>query len=149
MSTVTVLYNISTKDWSGAEDSLTSNYCNLQIGFRSDQTEVVFDNLSFGFELKEFGETTQTENFPKGAILYRTSAEPYLAIAPLTLKPQTSYTVAMWVENAGERSTFEFSFATPDITDTGDYENSSVPHPDDDHQENYVFDETTRSWIEK
>ena len=89
------------------------------------------------------------ENFPQGPILYRSSSEPYLSVSALSLEPQTSYTVSVWAENSGERSTFEYEFSTPELTNTGEYENSSVPHPDIENVELYRFDEATRTWVEK
>jgi hypothetical protein len=149
MSTVTALYNLSTKEWTGSEDSIASNYCNFQIGFRSNQSEVVFDNLTFGYELTKFEEVIKSETFPQGPILYRSSSELYLSVSTLSLEPHTSYTVRVWAENSGERSTFEYEFSTPELTNTGEYENSSVPHPDIENVELYRFDEATRTWVEK
>lgn len=150
MSTVTLQYNISNKRWKGTENSLTSNYCDLLIGFASNQTSTVFDNLSFGFKLTTSNKVLQSQNFPENDIVvYRSTAEPHLVSVPLNLEPNTTYTLTVWAENAGERKEFDYTFKTPHPTDTGDYINSSVPYPDTRDPNKYRFNEATREWVIK
>lgn len=150
MSTVSILYNLTKDQWEGKSDYLTSNYCQLQIGFSNNQPQVIFDNLSFGFELRALDKTIQTNSYPEDEhIVYRSSAQPYLVSESLMLSPQTSYTLYMWAENAGKKSKFKYNFSTPAPTDTGDYENSSVVPPTTKGIHKYRFDNDTRTWVRK
>lgn len=149
MSIITVQHNLSNNQWTGAASGLTSSYCHLQIGVISNQAHTIFDELSFGFELKHDSTTVQSENFPTPPIVYHSSYEPYLAYIPLNLSPQTDYTLHVWVENSKNHTTFEYKFITPPITDTGDYVNSSVQHPDPDNVDEYKFDNAIRQWVRK
>ena len=150
MSTVTILYNLTKDHWEGKSDYLTSNYCQLQIGFCNNQPQVIFDNLSFGFELRVLDKTIQTNSYPEDEnIVYRSSAQPYLVSESLMLSPQTSYTLHMWAENAGKKSKFKYNFSTPAPTTTGDYENSSVVPPTTKGIHKYRFDNDTRTWVRK
>lgn len=150
MSTVTILYNLTKNQWEGNSNQLTSNYCQLEIGFCNNQPQVIFDNLSFGFELKALDKTIQTNSYPEDEhIVYRSSAQPYLVSESLILNPQTSYTLYMWAENAGKKSKFKYNFSTPAPTTTGDYENSSVVPPVTKGIHKYRFDNDTRNWVRK
>jgi hypothetical protein len=150
MSTVTILYNLTKDQWEGKSDCLTSNYCQLQIGFSNNHPHVIFDDLSFGFELKVLDKIVQASRYPENEhIVYRSSAQPYLVSESLTLSPQTSYTLCMWAENAGKKSKFNYNFSTPAPTSTGDYENSSVVPPTTKGIHKYRFDNDTRTWVRK
>jgi hypothetical protein len=147
MSTITILHNLFNKEWSAETNNLASNYSSLQIGFRSNTSNVIFEGLSFRVELKKSNNSIRVYNFPENNIEYRSSSQAYLVSIPLKLEPQTEYVIAVWAENSGKSSTFNYTLSTPSPTDTGDYKNASIPHPDPDNLQNYRFDEGSRSWV--
>ena len=149
MSTIRVIYDLSNNTWSGEVNSLTSNYCDLQIGFTNNNI-VPFEDLTFGYVLKDSNRNIQENNFPEDpTIKYKSCTGDYLVSDALSLEPNTKYSIKVWVKNNNKKSDFRYTIQTPDNTDTGHYENSSVPHPNNDRPDMYKFNTESRQWIKK
>lgn len=150
MSTIDIVLNLNDGQWKIEEHSLNSSFCQLQMGFRSNVPEVIFDNLSFGFSIEKSGTVVYEEKYPTEDIVYRSSNQPFLAAVNVNLEPLTPYVLKAWTKNAGSKYTIDYNFTTPTETDTGNYENSSVQNPvDPAHYNDYRFDENLRQWVKK
>lgn len=149
MSTIKVNYNLSNNTWSGETDSLTSNYCQLEIGFSGSDT-VPFKDLKFGYVLKDSNTNVQENSFPEDpSISYKSTLNEYLVSDTLHLQPNKKYSIKLWVSNNNKKSQFRYTIHTPENTDTGHYENSSVPHPDNSRHDLYRFNTDSRQWVKK
>ena len=150
MSTVSVTYNLSSKKWTGKTEFLSSNGCQLQIGFTSKDDIIAFDNLKFGYDIRTNTNVVHSNSFPEDpSISYKATNAEYLVSDFISLEPNTKYTIKLWAENGKDKTTFQYKIETPDNTDLGHYPESSVPHPNNNRHDLYKFDVSTRSWVKK
>ena len=150
MSNINIIHNFSTKKWTAKTEMLSSNQCQLQIGFASNDGITVFDNLKLGYDIRNSIKVTQSNSFPEDPdIKYKSTNEEFLISETINLEPNTKYTINLWVKNGTAESKFKYNIETPDNTDLGHYPDSSVPHPNNDRHDLYKFDTSTRTWVRK
>ena len=113
MSELKAISNINTNEWSFDLNDLSFVYVNLYMGFSDINPVVIFNNLSFGYELISTGGTI-TETYPNPGITYDQTDETFLTIDTFYLQPSTDYTLNVWSNNNNIESTGSFEFRTPD-----------------------------------
>jgi hypothetical protein len=150
MNVISAINNIDNNRW--AIDNLGDWPENLQIGFTSANPTTIFDNLKFGFCLTQGKTTIKEKNFPDGPYQYERSTQLYIVSENLNLLPNKIYNLAVWSENAGIRSEFNFSFKTAIPKQpynswawTGEFWIPPIPKPDEENH--YDWDESTQQWI--
>jgi hypothetical protein len=155
MSKIFATDDFNTGTWSLNIEDLAFNYADMFITFTETAPVVVFDNLSFGYELTTGDTVVQTNSFPPEGVNYVQSDQPYLVCERLLLEMETTYSLFLWCVNGGNRFEKDFSFTTPRPTQpfaswTWDSSNlewvSPTPYPDDGNL--YDWDEDTTSWVE-
>jgi hypothetical protein len=114
MSELKAINNFITNEWSFKLNNLTYNYINLYIGFSNGEPRVIFDNLSFGYELIGDGKTI-TETYPNPGVIYNETDETFITIDTFYLQPSTDYTLNLWCVNNNITSNGSYEFRTPDI----------------------------------
>lgn len=128
------------------------NSFEYEIGFRYSEGPVVsFDNLKFGFDVSQNGETYLSLSFPPEGVSYIATDQIYLFDQRLTLEPESNATIFVWAENSGIRHESSFVFVVPLpqqpfpswTWDDGKWA-APVPHPDDDGF--YVWNEDEQTW---
>lgn len=150
MNVISAINNIDNNTW--AIDNLGNWPEILQIGFTAASPVTVFDNLKFGFCLTQGKTIVKTENFPPESYQYERSHQQYIVSEDLNLLPNKLYNLALWTENAGIRSEFNYSFKTGIPKQpynswvwTGEVWIPPVPKPDEENY--YDWDEPTQQWI--
>lgn len=113
MSELITINDFRTNEWSFELNNLTYNYINLYIGFSNGEPRVIFDNLSFGYELIGEGKTI-TETYPNAGVIYNESDETFITIDTFYLQPSTDYTLNLWSINNNITSNGSYEFRTPD-----------------------------------
>ena len=113
MSELRTINDFRTNEWSFELNNLTYNYINLYIGFSNGEPRVIFDNLSFGYELIGEGKTI-TETYPNPGVIYNESDETFITIDTFYLQPSTDYTLNLWSINNNITSNGSYEFRTPD-----------------------------------
>ena len=113
MSELKAISNINTNEWSFDLNDLSYLYINLYLGFCDVSPVVVFNNLTFGYELVSTGGTI-SETYPNPGVSYDQTDETFLTIDTFYLQPSTDYTLNVWSNNNNIESTGSFEFRTPD-----------------------------------
>lgn len=137
---------------SGYEDSAKILY----FGFTdSDGLPVIFDDLSFGFQLKNENEILSEDSFPKEGMSYKSTDQEFLISAHLTdMKLGEPYKLFVWVVNAGVRWDQSFDVMLPrwkqpypswTWNESNDCWIAPIPYPTDGGI--YVWDEDQMAWI--
>jgi hypothetical protein len=157
-------YIIATDDmrtgtWNIRTENLKPFESQLKIGFTGEPPVVEFDNLSFGYELRDSSSSmiSQGSYPPEGTEYVNTEADEsqWMECIKILTNPETDYVLHMWCVNGGNRFEKDFSFTTPRPTQpfaswTWDSSNlewvSPTPYPDDGKL--YDWDEDTTSWVE-
>jgi hypothetical protein len=114
MSELRTINDFRTNEWSFELNNLTYNYINLYIGFSNGEPRVIFDNLSFGYELIGDGKTI-TETYPNPGVIYNETDETFITIDTFYLQPSTDYILNVWSINNNITSNGSYEFRTPDI----------------------------------
>lgn len=114
MSELRTINDFRTNEWSFELNNLTYNYINLYIGFSNGEQRVIFDNLSFGYELIGDGKTI-TETYPNPGVIYNETDETFITIDTFYLQPSTDYILNVWSINNNITSNGSYEFRTPDI----------------------------------
>jgi hypothetical protein len=149
--------DIRTGTWNIRTENLKPFQSQLLIGFTGEPPVVTFDNLSFGYELRDSSSSTISQgSFPReGQNYVNTEADEAQWIESINLItiPETDYNLHMWCVNGGNRFEKDFTFTTPRPTqpfvswtyDSETYKwNPPVEYPNDG--ELYLWNEDTQSW---
>jgi hypothetical protein len=149
-----LLGNFDTQSWA-ADDQVDAYSAEIKIGFRNgDQNPVIFDNLSFGFDFFSGEESLFSGSYPPVNVFYKSSDQEYVVAEVVNnLTPEESYTLNVWVQNAGQR--FEESIIVTTSRPLQPYESwiydsekrvwvAPVQYPTDG--EDYVWNEESQSW---
>lgn len=113
MSELRAINDFRTNTWSFDLSDLSYVYINLFMGFVDASPTVVFNNLTFGYEITSTGGTIN-ETYPNPGIVYDETDETFLTIDTFYLQPSTDYTLNVWSNNNDIQSTGSYQFRTPD-----------------------------------
>jgi hypothetical protein len=150
MKIIKAVNNIDTNVWSIAE--LDRSPTSLQIDFISADQNKTFDNLKFGFSLKQGKTILVDEQFPPEGISYERAGQFYLIAKDISVPPDKTIELNLWAEHAGVRSEFSYSFKSDKLEQpypswiwTGEQWISPTPVPG--NAEDYLWNETSKQWI--
>lgn len=119
-----ILADLTTKTFTVDEETLP----HLYLGFRDNESQnVTFNNLSFGYKVTSGRKTIATVAYPPEGVQYVSSDQDYISSDTIEVDPDTSYTVAIWVENAGEKFEGKFTTKTPPAPEPVVTEESPTP----------------------
>lgn len=137
-------------DWS-FDVQAESSSPNIEVGFTADVVPVKFDGLMFGFTLYVAGAPRLTKAYPPEGVAYVATDQQYMSSDRVDLAPDDEATLAVWMENAGQRSEASTTFVVPRppqpypswIWENGAW-TAPVLYPDDGDY--YVWDEDAGDW---
>jgi hypothetical protein len=112
MSNIDVKLNLDTGQWAvNKTDYIAPDYVDLRIGFIRQVLPVMFESLSFGFELfyKNF-EQVLLESWPKGPMRYISTDQEYIESIRLSLLDDRIYKLRFWAFENNQRYDHIFEF---------------------------------------
>lgn len=145
---ITAIYDVSNTTWSFIEEQPFG----LHFGFSDGSNEtVVFDNLSFGWNIEINGTKTEGNVYPSDGEIYRQATASHRFYEPVRFLPDDSIVLNVWAKNGGIKVSSQFSFIVPKpekpypswVWVDGFWE-APAPYPDD--EEEYVWDEDNQVW---
>lgn len=113
MSELRAINDFRTNSWSFNLSDLAYSYVYLYLGFVDTDPVVMFNNLSFGYDLISTGGTI-SETYPNPGVVYDETDETFLTIDTFYLHPSTDYTLNVWSNNNNIQSSGSYQFRTPD-----------------------------------
>ena len=113
MSKIIATDHFETQNWEVTFEDLASNYADLFIGFTDDGPVVQFNDLKFGYELRQGENIKKYGVFPPPNVRYVRTDQPYIVAERLTFRPEVEYTLWLWCENGGRRFETKQTFTTP------------------------------------
>lgn len=151
MSRIYATDNFKTGSWSLSFDDLSPYYADLMIGFTNDSPVIEFNDLKFGYELRQGENIKKYGSFPPSNVRYVRSDQQYIVTERLVFESEKTYTLWLWCENDGKRFEKEFEFTTPRPAQPydswlwdGEKWNPPVPYPDDGNV--YKWNEDLQEW---
>lgn len=157
MSKIFAKDSFDLQNWQVNFDELGSYSALLYIGFTDKSPIVVFDNLSFGFEVHKDNNVQQKKSYPPSGVKYIRSDQEYLVCEKIeNLLPTESYDLFLWANNGGItfQNTFTFSVPIPNSpypswvwSDEEYMWYPPIPKPEDTDEYIYLWDEETLQWI--
>ena len=157
MNKITAVYDILNKVWTVDTGTITSWDNELAISFIAGNGEAKarFDGLKFGYELRQNGLSTVSENYPKVGQKFE-SADTYpLATPNLYLRPNEDYELHVYAVNSGHRTEKNTEFTVPKPTkpyaswswnDESKEWEAPTPAPKDFPHE---WNESTQTWVKR
>lgn len=135
--------------WSFQLDREVSTFADLYLGF----TEQTFDNLKFGFELRQGSSIYQYGMFPLPGVRYLKSNQKYLETVRLFVNVDQAYTLRVWGENRGRNLESLYNFSTvkpPKPFNSWLWTDNAwvppIPYPTDGGY--YQWNEETQQWVQ-
>jgi hypothetical protein len=157
MNIIYAKYNLNTKKWELKQNDLSPYYNELRIGFIDKTSIFYFDNLKFGFHLKEENNIKDYKIYPPVGVKYLATDQEYLVVSLLETLPEKNYELFLWVENSDIRSEKTFNLTIPRPkkpykswiwnVNTLIWE-APIPYPDDNTKE-YIWNEAEQEWTPK
>lgn len=147
--------DIASKTWSIDEEELGYSFIEIKFGFRDNNSlPVIFNNLSFGYQLNLDSEKISEDSRPLPGISYVSTDQNFIELFTVSeLLIGKEYSLNVWAENNGERWENTFIFFNPTFPKPYESWNwdedqnmwvSPVPYPNDD--DIYIWNEETTSW---
>jgi hypothetical protein len=148
MTKVLVVNDLNENKWSFAEEYQSSYHVDLFFKFNSN---LIYKDLSFGFEIKKELEVIIKKSWPQGKTKYVSSNQSFLETERILLNPTELYKVECWAINDNLRTNVFFDLCLPipkkvfDSWVWKDYKwNPPVPYPTDGKI--YKWDELICQW---
>lgn len=113
MSKLITKNDFQTQNWIVTEENLDSFYVDLYIGFVDQNPIINFVNLKFGYNLKSGETEVISQSYPPKGVKYEQTDQEFIIVDRLDLEPETSYSIFLWAENAGNRYEYTYDFTTP------------------------------------
>ena len=121
-NTLTTTLNLVTRQWDIIENNIILSSILFEFGFTSDESPVVFNNLSFGLIVQKLESIVYYKSYPKVGIKYINTDQEVLEKTLVDLEPNTTYKVTLWAEDSNLRTETIYSLATPEVEAYPDYE---------------------------
>jgi len=117
MSNIKALNNLNLHEWQITEQDINYYSIDLYFGFSDFNKIVKFENLHFGYILKEKNSEIieQEQNFPPENIVYVLTDEDYIEVTKLNVEPNKKYNLYLYCNNNSIFSETNFIFTTPSI----------------------------------
>ena len=153
MNKIYAIDNFKTQNWELDTNELGAFYNDLHIGFTDKAPIISFNNLQFGFELKQNKVIKQSGVYPPTGVKYVQTDQKYLVTVRLETLPTETYELFLWAENAETRIEKTFTLEIPKPTkpfESWIWDNellhweAPIPYPQDNKE--YDWDEETTSW---
>jgi len=121
-NTLTTTLNLVTRQWGITENNIILSSILFEFGFTSDESPVVFNNLSFGLIVQKVDSIVYYKSYPKVGIKYINTDQEVLEKTLVDLEPNTTYKVTLWAEDSNLRTETIYSLVTPEVEAYPDYE---------------------------
>ena len=121
-NTLLTTLDLATRQWNITENNIILPSILFEFGFTSDESPVVFNNLSFGLIVQKLDSIVYYKSFPKVGIKYINTDQVVLEKTLIDLEPNTTYKVTLWAEDSNLRTETIYSLVTPDVEIYPDYE---------------------------
>ena len=153
MSVIAVTYDLNLAQFNFEEIDLGSYTTEIHFRFYNGEQIVVFNELSFGYDLKLNGSTVSSKNYPGENQQYHETDQLYLESVNLNVLPDNTYTLAVWCNESGKLTETSFQF-TPPIPEkpysswlwNGTGWTAPVAIPDTSTGNVYNWNELTQTW---
>jgi hypothetical protein len=152
MSTIQAKNNLFDNTWDILFVDEDPSTMRIFFGFADgDKKKIVFNNLSFGFDLLEDGEVVYSEEYPLPGFRYVETDQEYLEVSTIYTKPNKKYVIKFWSYENNEMSELDYELKTPiqkesypSWTFDGEVWRPPIPYPDDGNS--YIWNERDKSW---
>lgn len=152
MSVIYATDDLITENWAVQFVDLASDHADLLIGFTAQAPIVLFDNLRFGYELRQGVNIKAYGVFPPADVRYVMTDQQNIVAERLNFSPDTSYTLWLWCQNGGQRFEKSFDFVSPKpaqpyqswVWDGGSWA-APTDRPSDGGT--YAWDEESLQWV--
>lgn len=121
-NTLSASLNLVTRQWDITENNIILPSILFEFGFTSDESPVVFNNLSFGLIVQKLDSIVYYKSYPKVGIKYINTDQEVLEKTVVDLEPNTTYKVTLWAEDSNLRTETIYSLVTPEVEAYPDYE---------------------------
>lgn len=131
MSKIIATDNLKTQNWEVVFENLSPNYADLYIGFTDEAPIIEFNNLRFGFELRQDGTVLQYGVYPPSGVRYTQTDQLYLVSTRLKFEVDNHYDLYLWAQNG------DISFEKT--------ESFVAPRPPK-HFDSWIWNEEVKGW---
>jgi hypothetical protein len=113
MNKINAKFNIDTKTFNFNHQISDIPSSQINIGFNSNSPTTTFNDLSFGYEVREGEYIVQYKNFPFKRTKIISTTQEFLRQEISRLKSGRTYKLWVWVENGNDYFEEEFEFSIP------------------------------------
>lgn len=101
MSKIEAVNNFETGTWEINISNNLSNSINLLIGFKDKNSKIVFNDLSFGYQIKYQDEIVKTKTYPFGETVYvsMSKSQQFLESDIFEIDSHKEYQLRLWCKN--------------------------------------------------
>lgn len=114
MSRIDVLYSAVTETFEFQENDLSPDYVDIFAGIKKHVDVILFNNLSFGYELKKNEQVISSKTWPEPGVVYLETDQEILDGDRVNWEPSTEYKLIVWFNNWGQHYSGEHVIITPD-----------------------------------
>lgn len=119
MNTFKSTFNVDTQEWTVVPPAKCHHFVEFQIAFTGNNPHIIFDDLSFGFELIKDGDLSAGEafidakRFPEhGIIISEVFSDLPAGVYVINVPCETDLVLKLWSVNAGQRNDFSYTFTS-------------------------------------
>ena len=153
MNKLYAIDNFKTQNWELDIKELGAFYNDLHIGFIDTAPIISFNNLTFGFELKQNEIIIQSGIYPPPNVKYFQTNQKHLVAVRIETLPTETYELFLWAKNDNTRIEKRFTLEIPKPPKTFkswvwneeklQWE-SPIPYPQDNKE--YIWNESEQEW---
>ena len=121
-NTLSTTLNLVTRQWDITENNILLSSILVEFGFTSDESPIVFNNLSFGIIVQQSDTIVYYKAYPKVGVKYINTDQAVLEKILIDLEPLTTYKITFWAEDSNLRSENIYTLITPDVEVYPNYE---------------------------
>jgi len=154
MTDIKVIGDLINFEWNISDFDPADTETQLLLGFKKDldSNYIKFNNLKFGYVLKEEGIEIDSQEYPPSGMWYVSTDQEFVESVVLPVSPEKNYTLFIWVNESDNYVEKEISFYKPRYPKPfeswiwqKDEWVAPTPHPDDGNI--YVWEEDKLAWV--
>ena len=137
------------------QENLNPYYCDVIASLNKSGYVILFDNVSFGFDIKRGEEIVIKKSYPPMGVTYVKSDQSIIRVERVVWGPDWELVMRVWVKMSGNYMEQSFNVTIPrppqpysSWTWDGSNWQPPIPIPIPISGIKYIWDEGSRTWIE-
>jgi len=134
------------------QENLSSSYCDIIAALNTAGQTIIFDRVSFGFDIKRGEEIIIQKSYPPPGVIYIQSDQEVIQSERVLWEPDWELVVKVWISMSGNYMEQSFNITVPrppqpfpSWTWDGSSWQPPIPVPGEG---NYTWDEDSQTWVE-